>query len=127
MKVAIIQHEIRENNIEWNFQQLSSLIDKQPGADLYVLAETFATGFLAEGSTQHAAVEGPQILSWMQQQASRINAAIAGSVATVDEEGKLRNRMYLFVPMVPLITMTSAICSRMPARIKIMLQATVVL
>ena len=98
MKVAIIQHEIRENNIEWNFQQLSSLIDEQAGADLYVLAETFATGFLAEGSTQNAAVEGPQILSWMQQQACSRNAAIAGSVAVVDEGGKLRNRLYFVRP-----------------------------
>lgn len=98
MKIAIIQHEIRTNNIEWNFQHIASLIDNQPSADLYVLSETFATGFLAEGSTQNAAVEGPQILNWLQQQARRINAAIAGSVAMVDEEGKLRNRLYFVRP-----------------------------
>ena len=98
MKIAIIQHEIRANHIEWNLQHISSLIDEQAGADLYVLAETFATGLLAEGSTQHAAVEGPLILSWMQQQACSRNAAIAGSVATVDEEGKLRNRLYFVRP-----------------------------
>lgn len=98
MKIAIIQHEIRANHIEWNLQHISSLIDEQAGADLYVLAETFATGFLAEGSTQNAAVEGPQILSWMQQQACSRNAAIAGSVAMVDEEGKLRNRLYFVRP-----------------------------
>ena len=98
MKVAIIQHEIRENDIEQNFQHISSLIDKQPGADVYVLAETFATGFLAEGSTQNAAVQGPHIFSWLKQQACRLNAAVAGSVAMVDDEGKLRNRLYFVRP-----------------------------
>ena len=98
MKVAIIQHEIRENNIEWNLQHISSLLDKQRGADLYVLAETFATGFLAEGSSQQAAVQGRQIFSWMLQQAARLDAAIAGSVATIDDDGKLRNRLYFVRP-----------------------------
>ena len=98
MKVAIIQHEIRENDIEQNFQHISSLIDKQPGADVYVLAETFATGFLAEDSTQNAAVQGPQIFNWLKQQACRLNAAVAGSVAMVDDEGKLRNRLYFVRP-----------------------------
>ena len=98
MKVAIIQHEIRENNIEWNLRHIASLLDKQRGADLYVLAETFATGFLAEGSSQQAAVQGRQIFSWMLQQAARLDAAIAGSVATVDDEGKLRNRLYFVRP-----------------------------
>ena len=74
------------------------MLDEQRGADLYVLAETFATGFLTEGSTQRAAVEGRQIFSWMQQQAARMDAAIAGSVATVDDEGKLRNRLYFVRP-----------------------------
>ena len=98
MKVAIIQHEIRENNIEWNLRHIASLLDKQRGADLYVLAETFATGFLAEGSSQQAAVQGRQIFSWMLQQAARLDAAIAGSVATIDDDGKLRNRLYFVRP-----------------------------
>ena len=98
MKVAIIQHEIRENDLEWNLQHIASLLDEQRGVDLYVLAETFATGFLAEGSTQRAAVEGRRIFSWMQQQAVRMDAAIAGSVATFDDEGKLRNRLYFVRP-----------------------------
>lgn len=98
MKVAIIQHDIRENAIEWNLQHIAPLLEEQRGADLFVLAETFATGFLAEGSTQHAADDGRLILSWMQQQAGRMNAAIAGSVATVDAEGRLRNRLYFVRP-----------------------------
>ena len=98
MKVAILQHEIRVDDVEWNLQQLSSLFSQQPGADLYVLAETFATGFLSEGSTANAEVQGRRIFEWMQQQASRLDAAVAGSVATVDDEGRLRNRLYFVRP-----------------------------
>jgi len=98
MKVLIIQHIIREDSLQWNLQQLSSLLDEQQEADLYVLAETFATGFLSEGSSARAGVEGRKIFSWMQQQAARLDAAVVGSVATVDDEGKLRNRLYFVRP-----------------------------
>ena len=98
MKVSVVQHFIRQDSLEWNFLHLVSLLDEQPGADLYVLAETFATGFLAEGSTARAGVEGARILEWMQQQAALRDAAIAGSVATVDGEGLLRNRLFFVRP-----------------------------
>ena len=98
MKTAIVQHVIRWNELEWNFQHLSSLLDQQPGADLYVLAETFATGFLAEGSAAQAREQSQQIFSWMRQQASRLDAAIAGSEATIDENGLLRNRLFFVRP-----------------------------
>ncbi len=98
MKTAIVQHVIRWNELEWNLQHLTSLLDQQPGADLYVLAETFATGFLAEGSTEQADVQWLQIFHWMQQQACRLDAAIVGSVAAVDDEGQLRNRLFFVRP-----------------------------
>ena len=44
MKVAIIQHVIRQDDLNWNMQHVSELMDKQAGADLFVLSETFATG-----------------------------------------------------------------------------------
>lgn len=98
MKIAIVQHIIRWNELDSNLHHLTSLMNQQPGADLYVLAETFATGFLAEGSSVQAVVEAPQIFCWMQQQARRLNAAIAGSVATVDDRGFLRNRFFFVRP-----------------------------
>lgn len=98
MKTAIIQHTIKVDALAWNLEQLSALFDKQPGADLYVLAETFATGFMAEGSTALAGEQSRQIVGWMQQQARRLDAAVAGSVATVDDKGCLRNRLYFVRP-----------------------------
>lgn len=98
MKTAIVQHTIKWNELESNLQLIASLLDRQRGADLYVLAETFATGFLAEGSTEQARVQAQQILCWMKQQARRLDAAIAGSVATVDDRGFLRNRLFFVRP-----------------------------
>ena len=98
MKTAIVQHVIRWDELEWNLQHLTSLLDQQPGADLYVLSETFATGFLAEGSSSQAGVQSGRILNWMREQAHRLNAAIAGSVVTTDDNGLLRNRLFFVRP-----------------------------
>ena len=94
MKIAIIQNCIRTKQLEWTLQSAADLLDQQPGADLYVLPETFATGFMAEGSIE----QGSQVLSWMQQQASRLDAAVAGSVAIIDRKQQLRNRFYFVRP-----------------------------
>ena len=98
MKIAVIQHTIRWNELEWNLQHLFSLLDQQPGADLYVLSETFATGFMAEGSIGQTKVQSQRIFGWMQQQAGRLDAAIAGSMAMVDDKGLLRNRFFFVRP-----------------------------
>ena len=98
MKTAIVQHTIRWDGMEWNLKHLGTLMDQQPGSDLYVLAETFATGFMAEGTTAMAGEQSRRIFGWMQQQARERNAAIAGSVATVDDEGRLRNRLFFVRP-----------------------------
>ena len=94
MKIAIIQNCIRTKQLEWTLQSAADLLDQQPGADLYVLPETFATGFMAEGSIE----QGSQVLSWMQQQASRLYAAVAGSVAIRDRKQQFRNRFYFVRP-----------------------------
>ncbi len=97
MKTAIVQHVIRWNELEWNLQHIATLLNQQPGADLYVLAETFATGFMAEGSAQQAEGQWPRIVDWMRQQARHMDAAIAGSVAMMSQKG-LRNRLFFVRP-----------------------------
>ena len=94
MKTVIVQHDIREDHLEQNLQNLALLLNQQPEADLYVLAETFATGVMKQGA--HA--DGQPVLAWMQRQAQRLNAAIAGSVAITDEEGLMRNRLFFVRP-----------------------------
>ena len=93
MRVAIVQHEIRERDVEWTLLHIAGLMDEQSGADLYVLSEMFATGFMAEGAEDKA----ERVFTWMQEQAQRRNAAIAGSIAVKDGE-QLRNRLYFVRP-----------------------------
>lgn len=94
MRIAIVQHDIEWDKPADNLLRLAALLDQQTGADLYVLSETFATGFLAtDQPANHEA-----ILAWMQQQARQKDAAIAGSVATTDDDSRLRNRLYFVRP-----------------------------
>lgn len=94
MKTVIVQHDIQWGQTAANLQELSRLMNQQLGSDLFVLSETFATGFMTEG----ALADGNTILDWMQHEAHRQDAAIAGSVAFSDDEGLARNRLFFVRP-----------------------------
>lgn len=105
MKVAIVQHDIVWAQPAENLRRLSQLLDQESGADLYVLAETFSTGFLAKETQSLQMIQNSQNnqdfqspLSWLQSQAQKRDAAFAASAATVDEEGMLRNRLFFVRP-----------------------------
>ena len=95
MKTAIVQHAIRWNESQWNLQHLDALLAKAPKADLYVLAETFSTGFMPKTTLNTV---GYDVLEWMIHTASCLDAAIAGSVAITDDDGQLRNRLFFVKP-----------------------------
>lgn len=94
MKTAIIQNCIRTKQLDWTLQFATDLLNQQQGADLYVLPEMFATGFMADGAVEN----GQRILNWMQQQSHRLDAAVAGSIAIMDDEGNPRNRLFFVRP-----------------------------
>ena len=101
MKVALLQMDIAWGNPEENVQRAEALRALQPGADLYVLPEMWATGFatspegLAEQESQSVALE------WMRQTARSYSCAVCGSLAVEveDEHGtSYRNRQYFVTP-----------------------------
>ena len=94
MKTAIIQNCIRTKQLDWTLQFAADLLNQQQGADLYVLPEMFATGFMVDGAVEN----GQKILNWMLQQSRRLDAAVAGSVAIIDDEGNPRNRLFFVRP-----------------------------
>ena len=94
MKTAIIQNCIRTKQLDWTLQFAADLLNQQQGADLYVLPEMFATGFMVDGAVEN----GQRILNWMQQQSRRLDAAVAGSIAIKDDEGNPRNRLFFVRP-----------------------------
>lgn len=95
MRVAIVQHDIEWAKPVENLCRQSQLLDQQLEADLYVLTETFSTGFLAKGAEDQESAES---LVWLQQKAQEKDAAFAASIAIRDKEGTLRNRLFFVRP-----------------------------
>lgn len=95
MRVIILQHDIVWASTADNQQHLEAMLLQQPKADLYVLAEMFSTGFATE--PEGIAENDCSSLNWMKRMAARLDAAIAGSVAT-EENGKFYNRFYFVEP-----------------------------
>jgi len=97
LRAALVQAELRWQAPEANREHLGHLMDQAPEADLYVLPETFTTGFLGDAERQAEAFDGPT-LSWLRTQAEKRSAAIAGSFALTDDDGLRRNRMVFVRP-----------------------------
>ena len=96
MKVTIIQQDILWNNPALNVQRANALIDSCKGSDLYILPEMFSTGFCTDPEGIAEPAEGPS-LQWMKKKASETDAAIAGSIAVM-ENGNYYNRFYFVKP-----------------------------
>ena len=64
-------------------------------SDLYVLPEMWSTGFATE--PEGIAESDGSSLNWMKQMANRLDAAVAGSIAT-ENDGKYYNRFYFVKP-----------------------------
>ncbi len=92
LRLALIQAELHWQHPAENRRHLGRLITAldQP-ADLYILPETFTTGFLGRVGDKPDTMRG-ETLDWMAALAERSQAAIAGSLALSDDEGRLRNR-----------------------------------
>ena len=96
MKVTILQRDIVWATPADNVRRAEESIDRNPGADLYVLPEMFSTGFC----TQPEGIAEPaenKTVSWMTSKASQTGAAIAGSIA-VHEDGRYYNRFHFVTP-----------------------------
>ena len=96
MKVTILQRNIEWANPVLNVQRAEEAIDRNAGADLYVLPEMFSTGFCTQPEGIAESCDS-DTLKWMKRKATEIDAAIAGSVA-VEQEGKYYNRFYFVKP-----------------------------
>jgi len=96
MQTVILQHDIAWANPEENRLRLGRLIDAQPQADLYVLAEMWSTGFATqpEGIAES---DHSESLQWMVAKARERNAALAGSIA-VKSGSRYYNRFYFVRP-----------------------------
>ena len=86
MKLTILQRNIEWANPAMNVKRADEAIDRNPGADLYVLPEMFSTGFCTHPEGIAESTES-DTLQWMKDKASSTGAAIAGSIAAT-KDGK---------------------------------------
>ncbi len=96
MRVTILQRDIEWCATEANLRLADEAIDRNPGADLYVLPEMFSTGFCTVPNGVAECEQGAT-LEWMRRKSAQVNAAIAGSVA-VEAKGRFYNRFYFVKP-----------------------------
>ena len=98
MIVTLLQTDIQWANPEENILQAERLMSSQPGADLYVLPEMWATGFATKPMDVAEDEQDSVSLRWMQETAKRLGCALSGSLAVRTEDGLYRNRHYFVSP-----------------------------
>ncbi|MGN0310720.1 MAG: amidohydrolase [Bacteroides sp.] len=95
MTITLLQQDILWGNPAANQQAAERRLAAAPKSDLYVLPEMWSTGFVTQ--PEGIAERDESSLSWMKQMASKLDGAIAGSIAT-EVAGRYYNRFYLVKP-----------------------------
>lgn len=101
MKIALLQMDIVWGAPEENVRKAEALRASQPGADLYVLPEMWATGFATRPEGLAEKESNSVALDWMKKTACAYSCAVCGSLAVEveDEQGSsYRNRLYFVTP-----------------------------
>jgi len=97
LEVCLVQADLAWQDAETNRRRLAAMMDSQPGCDLYVIPETFTTGFLGDAGLDAESMDGPSV-AWMREQARSRAAAVAGSLVIADAEGRRYNRLVFMPP-----------------------------
>lgn len=92
MKVCIVQHDIVWQNPTENIRRMDELLNQAPKADMYVLAEMWATGF--GDKPQEDPIEA---MLWMIRKSRELGVAIVGSLP-VKLNNYWANRLYFAQP-----------------------------
>lgn len=95
MTITLLQQDIVWGNPTANQEAAEQAILAAAPSDLYVLPEMWSTGFATE--PDGIAERDESSLSWMKQMAAKMDAAIAGSVAT-EIDSQFYNRFYFVKP-----------------------------
>ena len=95
MIITLLQQDIVWGNPSANQKAAESAMLAADKSDLYVLPEMWSTGFATE--PEGIAESDGSSLNWMKQMANRLDAAVAGSIAT-EIDGKYYNRFYFVKP-----------------------------
>ena len=97
MKITVVQQNIIWDNVRANLRNMEKLFSSAPKSDIYLFPEMCSTGFSLKPMKMAEPVNGEtamRMLEW----AAKYDAAFAGSVMTVDADGRYYNRMYFARP-----------------------------
>jgi predicted amidohydrolase len=97
LQVGLIQADLVWQDANANRRRLAAMMDDQPHCDLYVIPETFSTGFLGDEGLEAETMDGPSV-AWMRDQARARQAAVAGSLVIADSHGRRFNRLVFMPP-----------------------------
>lgn len=98
MNVVLLQMDIVWASPTSNILRAEQMMDSVPGADLYVLPEMWATGFVTQPEGIAEQEDTALSLSWMRQIAVSRQCALCGSLAVKTSDGTYRNRHYFVTP-----------------------------
>lgn len=98
MKVTLLQTDVLWQQPQANVERADCLLRTHAGADLYVLPEMWATGFVTDKQGGVESEDDSVALRWMQQTATEQGCAISGSLAVRTADGLCRNRHYFVTP-----------------------------
>jgi predicted amidohydrolase len=98
LRVGLVQMEIADGRARLNLDRAVALVRAAPQADLYLLPELWSTGYAHATWRSSAETETPVLCEALQRLSAERDARIAGSMISVDEEGRLTNRLWLFTP-----------------------------
>lgn len=98
MKVTILQTDIKWVQPDKNQVVAGQLISNNPGSDLYILPEMWATGFITDPAKYSAEVNFQKSLEWMKETAQSNRCALCGSLSILTHQSQYRNRLYFVMP-----------------------------
>lgn len=97
LAIALVQTRLEWRDPGANQAHLAGLVEAAPRSDLYLLPETFSTGFQGNEPVRGEPMDGDTV-AWMRQMAASTGGVIGGSVVIDDGVVGLRNRFLLAHP-----------------------------
>lgn len=98
LRVSLVQADLAWQDPESNRKMLAeTLSDLKGKSDLIVLPEMFTTGFSMQPEQQAEDYQTSETLKWLKEQATALNSAVTGSMATKIDAGYV-NRMLFVTP-----------------------------
>ena len=98
MRAAVVQMRVSDGDPEANRHRAEALLAASPEAQLYLLPELWSTGYAHAMWAASAKEDTPRLCHWMAAQAHTRQAWVAGTLVSLDDKGRLVNRMWIFPP-----------------------------